>query len=236
LRLPRHWLHALGVLACSAVVPALGTLAPLEVNAESPAEPKSGTHRPDPGSTKGLGPLRVRVETPHDGAVIASADASVMVAGRVLTPSGALDTFDLVIVIELTLQSLRYANRLAKLLQARNRQMKLHVVANRAMQKPDVTVKEFEAGIDGKLRCVFAQEPKSFAAAAMKGRRCDQAVSAASCSGLGVAPLWRRASASAAVSRSSAICLPERMESGRLTSSTRLPTTRRKRGDLLGKG
>jgi Flp pilus assembly CpaE family ATPase len=77
---------------------------------------------------------------------------------------------DLVIVTELTLQSLRDANRLAKLLQARNRQMKLHVVANRAMQKPDVTVKEFEAGIDGKLRCVFAQDPKSFAAAAMKGR------------------------------------------------------------------
>ncbi len=77
---------------------------------------------------------------------------------------------DLVIVTELTLQSLRDANRLTKLLQARNRAMKLHIVANRASAKPDVTVKEFETGIDGKLRCVFSHDPKSFAAAAIKGR------------------------------------------------------------------
>jgi len=77
---------------------------------------------------------------------------------------------DLVIVAELTLQSLRDANRLTKLLQARNRQMKIHIVANRAPAKPDVTVKEFETGIDGKLRCVFGLDAKAFAGAALKGR------------------------------------------------------------------
>lgn len=77
---------------------------------------------------------------------------------------------DLVIVAELTLQSLRDVNRLMKLLHARNRQMKFHVVANRAPAKPDVSVKEFEAGTEGKLRCVVGLDPKSFAAAAMKGQ------------------------------------------------------------------
>ncbi len=77
---------------------------------------------------------------------------------------------DLVIVTELTLQSLRDANRLMKLLQTRNRAMKLHLVANQAPAKPDVTVKEFEAGIDGKLRCVFALDSKAFMGAALKGR------------------------------------------------------------------
>lgn len=77
---------------------------------------------------------------------------------------------DLVIVTELTLQSLRDANRLMKLLAARNRAMKLHLVANRAPSKPDVTVKEFEAGIDGKLRCAFPLDTKNFAGAALKGR------------------------------------------------------------------
>ena len=77
---------------------------------------------------------------------------------------------DLVIVTELTLQSLRDANRLMKLLQARNRQMKLHLVANRAPAKPDVTVKEFETGIDAKLRSVFVLDPKAFMGAALKGR------------------------------------------------------------------
>jgi len=77
---------------------------------------------------------------------------------------------DLVIVAELTLQSLRDVNRLMKLLQSRNRSMKFHIVANRAPAKPDVSVKEFEAGTEGKLRCVLGLDPKPFAAAAMKGQ------------------------------------------------------------------
>lgn len=77
---------------------------------------------------------------------------------------------DLVIVAELTLQSLRDVNRLTRLLQSRNRQMKLHVVVNRVPGKPDVTVKEFEAGIDGKLRCAFPLDVKTISAAALKGR------------------------------------------------------------------
>src|SRR5690606_35221552 len=66
---------------------------------------------------------------------------------------------DVVIISELTLQSLRDTNRLTKLLSARNRQSKLHVVINQVAQKPDVTVKEFEAGMEQKLRCVFSLDP-----------------------------------------------------------------------------
>jgi pilus assembly protein CpaE len=75
-----------------------------------------------------------------------------------------------VIVSELTLQSLRDANRLARLLQARNRDMKIHVIANRVPPKPDVTPKEFEAGMEGKLRCVLPFDAKSFAQASMNGK------------------------------------------------------------------
>ena len=55
---------------------------------------------------------------------------------------------DIVIVSELTLQSLRDANRLAKLMGVRNRQAKVHVIANQVAARPDVTVKEFEAGME----------------------------------------------------------------------------------------
>ena len=77
---------------------------------------------------------------------------------------------DIVIVAELTLQSLRDANRLTRLMQARNRRPKLHIVANQVPAKPDVTVKEFEAGIEAKLRCVFPHDPKAMARAALKGQ------------------------------------------------------------------
>ena len=56
---------------------------------------------------------------------------------------------DIVIVSELTLQSLRDANRLMKLMSVRNRQAKVHVIANQVGTKPDVTIKEFEAGHGG---------------------------------------------------------------------------------------
>ncbi len=77
---------------------------------------------------------------------------------------------DVVIVSELTLQSLRDTNRLAKLLSARNRQSKIHVVINQVSPKPDVTVKEFEAGMEQKLRCVFALDTRAMAAASLKGK------------------------------------------------------------------
>jgi pilus assembly protein CpaE len=77
---------------------------------------------------------------------------------------------DLVIVTELTLQSLRDTNRLAKLLAARNRQSKIHIVVNQVVPKPDVTIKEFEAGVELKLRCVFALDPKAMATASLKGK------------------------------------------------------------------
>lgn len=77
---------------------------------------------------------------------------------------------DVVIVSELTLQSLRDTNRLAKLLHTRNRQSKIHVVINQVTPKPDVTVKEFEAGMEQKLRCVFPLDPKAMAGASLKGK------------------------------------------------------------------
>ncbi len=48
--------------------------------------------------------------------------------------------------------------------------MKFHIVANRAPAKPDISIKEFEAGTEGKLRCVLGLDPKSFSAAGMKGQ------------------------------------------------------------------
>lgn len=77
---------------------------------------------------------------------------------------------DIVIVAELTLQSLRDANRLVKLMSMRNRQAKVHVIANQVAAKPDVTVKEFETGLEGKLRCVFAGDPKAMAKAVLQGK------------------------------------------------------------------
>lgn len=77
---------------------------------------------------------------------------------------------DIVIVTELTLQSLRDANRIMKLLQSRNRQAKIHVIANRIGSKPDVSAKEFEAGMEAKLRCAFSQDPKAMARASLKGQ------------------------------------------------------------------
>lgn len=77
---------------------------------------------------------------------------------------------DIVIVAELTLQSLRDANRLVKLMAMRTRQAKIHVIANQVAAKPDVTVKEFEAGLEGKLRCVFPADPKAMAKGALQGK------------------------------------------------------------------
>ena len=77
---------------------------------------------------------------------------------------------DIVIVSELTLQSLRDANRLMKLMTIRNRQAKLHVIANQATAKPDVTVKEFEAGLEATLRCVFPHDPKVMTKSTLKGQ------------------------------------------------------------------
>jgi pilus assembly protein CpaE len=77
---------------------------------------------------------------------------------------------DVVIVTELTLQSLRDVNRLMKLMAVRNRQAKVHVIANQVTAKPDVTLKEFEAGMEGKLRCVFPHDPKVMTKSTLKGQ------------------------------------------------------------------
>ena len=77
---------------------------------------------------------------------------------------------DIVVVGELTLQSLRDCNRLMKLMAVRNRQAKIHVVANQVPAKPDVTVKEFEAGLEAKLRCVLPHDPKTLTRMTLKGQ------------------------------------------------------------------
>lgn len=77
---------------------------------------------------------------------------------------------DIVIVTELTLQSLRDANRIMKLLQSRNRQAKFHIIANRIGSRPDVGAKEFEAGMEAKLRCSFTLDQKAMARASLKGQ------------------------------------------------------------------
>ena len=77
---------------------------------------------------------------------------------------------DIVIVTELTLQSLRDTNRLQKLLSVRNRQAKIHVIANNVTSRPDVSAKEFEDAMEAKLRCVFAHDPKVMTRSAMKGQ------------------------------------------------------------------
>jgi pilus assembly protein CpaE len=77
---------------------------------------------------------------------------------------------DIVIVTELTLQSLRDANRMSRSLHLRNRKAKIHLIANQVAAKPDITVKEFESGIEGKLRCVFPLDTKAMNKAAMKGQ------------------------------------------------------------------
>lgn len=77
---------------------------------------------------------------------------------------------DIVIVAELTLQSLRDTNRLTKLLRTRNRKAKIHVVANQVTAKPDVSPKEFEAGMETPLRCTFALDTRAMANASLKGQ------------------------------------------------------------------
>jgi pilus assembly protein CpaE len=77
---------------------------------------------------------------------------------------------DIVIVTELNLQSLRDANRMQRLLQTRNRNAKVHIIANKVPAKPDVSVKEFEDGMECKLRLVFPEDGKSFANSTLKGQ------------------------------------------------------------------
>ena len=57
-----------------------------------------------------------------------------------------------------------------KLMGVRNRQAKVHVIANQVAAKPDVTIKEFEAGMEAKLRCVFPHDPKAMTKMTLKGQ------------------------------------------------------------------
>jgi pilus assembly protein CpaE len=77
---------------------------------------------------------------------------------------------DIVIVVELTLQSLRDANRLTRLMQTRNRDAKIHVVANRTPAKPDVSVKEFESGIESRVKLSIPIDSKVMTRANLKGQ------------------------------------------------------------------
>lgn len=103
----------------------------------------------------------------------ANFDMSIMDLPRhfVLREPALFSRFDdIVLVAELTLQSLRDTNRLLKLLAMRNGASKLHVVANKVSGRPDVTEKEFEAGLEAKLRCVFPHDAKAMTRSALKGQ------------------------------------------------------------------
>jgi pilus assembly protein CpaE len=76
---------------------------------------------------------------------------------------------DIVIVTELTLPGLRDTNRLHKLLAVRNPNAKIHVVANRVPAKPEVSLKEFETGMEAPLRCAFSLDPKAMTKAGFGG-------------------------------------------------------------------
>lgn len=76
---------------------------------------------------------------------------------------------DVIIVSELTLHGLRDCNRLLKLLSFRNPAARIHVVANRVPSQPEVTVKEFEAGLENKLRCVLPLDIKAVTRAGFRG-------------------------------------------------------------------
>ena len=77
---------------------------------------------------------------------------------------------DVVIVSELTLQSLRDVNRLLKLMAVRNRQAKIHVIANQVGGKPDVTLKEFEAGMEASSASPSRYDAKVMTKSTLKGQ------------------------------------------------------------------
>jgi pilus assembly protein CpaE len=77
---------------------------------------------------------------------------------------------DIVVVAELTLQGLRDSNRLLKLFATRNPDAKVHVVANKVPPKPDVSLKEFETGMEGSVRCAFDLDTKALSRSAFQGQ------------------------------------------------------------------
>jgi pilus assembly protein CpaE len=77
---------------------------------------------------------------------------------------------DIVIVVELTLHALRDASRLTRLMQTRNRDAKIHIVANRTPPKPDVSAKEFEAAIEGRVKLQIPMDSKVMTRANLKGQ------------------------------------------------------------------
>jgi pilus assembly protein CpaE len=76
---------------------------------------------------------------------------------------------DFVIVAELTLQSLRDANRYRNFLQFYNRDATVHIVGNRFAAHGDVSSKEFEDGLETPLRCKLPFERKLLSSSTMKG-------------------------------------------------------------------
>ena len=80
---------------------------------------------------------------------------------------------DIVIVCELTLQSLRDVNRLTKLMSVRNRQAKLHVIANQVGAKPDVTVEGVRGGDGGQAPLRLPARPQGDVALDAEGPAAD---------------------------------------------------------------
>lgn len=68
---------------------------------------------------------------------------------------------EILIVTELSLGGLRDANRIAKVATQRNHESRIHVLANRVTTKPEVSAKEFEAGLERPLRAALAADTKA---------------------------------------------------------------------------
>lgn len=111
--------------------------------------------------------MAVLAQTMHGNFDISILDLPRHFALREATLLSKCDHF--VIVAELTLQSLRDANRLKSLLQLRNTDATIHVVANRIASGTDITVKEFENGLETPLRCQFPIERKILAKSSIRG-------------------------------------------------------------------
>jgi Flp pilus assembly CpaE family ATPase len=52
----------------------------------------------------------------------------------------------------------------------RHHHVHLGTDAHARRPKPDVSIKEFEAGMEAKLRCIFPEDPKIMAKASLKGQ------------------------------------------------------------------
>ncbi|MEM8569601.1 MAG: P-loop NTPase [Pseudomonadota bacterium] len=109
----------------------------------------------------------------------ANFDTSILDLPRrfVLREAGLLaKCHEFVLVAEPTLQSLRDTNRIKNFLALCNREARVHVILNRVTPQCELTVKEFEEGLEASVRCTFPIERKMLAKSTMKGEPLSSAL------------------------------------------------------------